>query len=101
MSEAIKPTPVPYAVGKNGFENYVITNGLDKIIASLNPMGSLTEEESKATAEFVVCACNAYADMVKALESISKNMEDEDGGTTLFSDQLKGVLAALAKAEIQ
>lgn len=97
MAQVPKHTPVPYAIGKNGFENHVITNGIDKIILTLDPNGSLSDEENLANAEFIVRACNSYADMVAVLVEVANHLLEKQD----MSRCREFARDALKKAEIQ
>lgn len=91
-------TTGPWAVGGNGFKNHVITNGTDKVIAVLDPNGSLSEEENKANAEFIA----AGPDIEKALRFWFPYIEGHfQARGRKFDDEIDKLRTVLAKAGIE
>lgn len=82
-------TPGPWKIGKNGFDHYAITNGVEKIIAELDAGSFLPEEEDKANARLIAAA----PDMAEALKGV---LRVADRKTVEFDV----VRAALAKAGV-
>lgn len=55
---------------------------------------AISWEEHVANLKLIAAA----PDMAEALKAVTNNMENDEGFTTIFPDQLKAIRAALAKA---
>lgn len=91
MSTKAKHTPTPWM--KEEYSDFVVAGGTDicRCFDNCDP------GVWSANAEFIVLACNAHEDVVKALELVERDVESHRViGLTI--EALRAVRAALAKA---
>lgn len=104
MSEH-KHTPGPWKIHQTEMDGpiWVLGPGTQNIfIAKMGSnMGQHDVVEMVANAEFICCACNAYDEMLEALEEIMAGCHEQPADTSAYAVDTEAILqacAAIAKA---